>query len=146
MGVRHEQPLYRHTHSRWTSSTSRQRGLSRYLCKMNRLFYSCPFSFWPSVGLGLTNEPSLLQKSLFVIPTEAGIQVFQGFLDPGFRRGDSFTEFCKKLQCFSFLVFFDSNRRLRLSFCSLSLCSSCPFLLQSLGFLFSLHTSLSFLI
>jgi hypothetical protein len=38
---------------------------------------------------------SLLQKSLFVIPAEAGIQVFQGFLDPGFRRGDGFAEFCK---------------------------------------------------
>jgi hypothetical protein len=29
-----------------------------------------------------------LQKSLGVIPEEAGIQVFQQLLDPGFRRGD----------------------------------------------------------
>jgi hypothetical protein len=27
-------------------------------------------------------------RSLCVIPAEAGIQVLQGFLDPGFRRGD----------------------------------------------------------
>jgi hypothetical protein len=26
--------------------------------------------------------------SLYVIPAEAGIQLLQGFLDPGFRRGD----------------------------------------------------------
>jgi len=31
---------------------------------------------------------SLLQKSLDVIPAEAGIQVFRQFLDPGLRRGD----------------------------------------------------------
>ena len=41
------------------------------------------------------NLLSLLQKSLFVIPAEAGNQVFQGFLDPGLRRGDGFIEFCK---------------------------------------------------
>jgi hypothetical protein len=33
---------------------------------------------------------NLLKKSLFVIPAEAGNQVFQGFLDPGLRRGDGF--------------------------------------------------------
>jgi hypothetical protein len=38
-----------------------------------------------------------LQKSLGVIPAEAGIQMFQGFLDPGFRRDDGFLEFCKSL-------------------------------------------------
>jgi hypothetical protein len=26
-----------------------------------------------------------------------GIQVFQGFLDPGFRLGDGLAEFCKQL-------------------------------------------------
>jgi hypothetical protein len=29
-----------------------------------------------------------LQKFFTVIPAKAGIQVLQGFLDPGFRRGD----------------------------------------------------------
>jgi len=29
-----------------------------------------------------------LQKSFFVIPAKAGIQSFQSFLGPGFRRGD----------------------------------------------------------
>jgi hypothetical protein len=33
-------------------------------------------------------QKSLLQKSLGVIPAEAGIQVLQQFLDPGFLRGD----------------------------------------------------------
>jgi hypothetical protein len=40
---------------------------------------------------------SFLQKCPFVIPSEDGIQVFQGFLDPGFRRGDGLAEFCKML-------------------------------------------------
>ena len=38
--------------------------------------------------LAFSFQVSLLQKSLGVIPAEAGIQVFQPFLDPGFRRGD----------------------------------------------------------
>ncbi len=38
-----------------------------------------------------------MQKSFNVIPAEAGIQVFQGFLDPGLRRGDVFSEYCKRL-------------------------------------------------
>ena len=37
------------------------------------------------------------EESLFsVIPLKAGVQVFQGLLDPGFLRGDGFTEFCKR--------------------------------------------------
>jgi len=40
---------------------------------------------------------SLLQKSFNVIPAHAGIQVFQGFLAPGFRGGYYFIEFCKRL-------------------------------------------------
>jgi len=35
---------------------------------------------------------SLLQETFNVIPAKAGIQVFQSFLDPGFRRGDGFFE------------------------------------------------------
>jgi hypothetical protein len=38
---------------------------------------------------------SLLQKSIYVIPAKAGIQVFQPLLDPGFRRGDAIGEFYK---------------------------------------------------
>jgi hypothetical protein len=34
-----------------------------------------------------------MQKSIIVIPTEAGIQSFQSFLDTGFRRCDGFSEF-----------------------------------------------------
>jgi hypothetical protein len=40
---------------------------------------------------------SLLQKSLDVIPAKTGIQAFQGFLDPDFRRDDGFVEFRKRL-------------------------------------------------
>jgi len=40
---------------------------------------------------------SFLKKSFSVIPAKAGIQFFQGLLDPGFRRGDGFIEFCKSL-------------------------------------------------
>ncbi len=29
-----------------------------------------------------------LKTSVYVIPAEAGIQEYQGVLDPGFRRGD----------------------------------------------------------
>jgi hypothetical protein len=39
----------------------------------------------------------LLQKAFTVIPAKAGIQSFCDFLDPGFRRGDGVTEFCKRL-------------------------------------------------
>jgi len=42
---------------------------------------------------------SLRQKSLGVIPAEAGIPVFQQLLDPGFCRGDGFGEFRKSLLC-----------------------------------------------
>jgi len=42
-------------------------------------------------------RPSLLQKSLAVIPAEAGIQSLQSFLDPGLRRGDGTCKFCKSL-------------------------------------------------
>jgi hypothetical protein len=45
---------------------------------------------------------SLLQKSFSVIPAKAGIQVFQGLLDPGFRRGNGFVEFCKSLYWLDF--------------------------------------------
>jgi hypothetical protein len=34
-----------------------------------------------------------MQKSFDVIPVKAGIQAFQAFLDPVFRRGDGFIEF-----------------------------------------------------
>jgi hypothetical protein len=36
---------------------------------------------------------SQLQKSIIVIPAEAGIQSFQSVLDTGFRRCDGFGEF-----------------------------------------------------
>jgi hypothetical protein len=36
---------------------------------------------------------SQLQKSIIVIPAEAGIQSFQSVLDTGFRRNDGFGEF-----------------------------------------------------
>jgi hypothetical protein len=45
---------------------------------------------------------SLLQKSFNVIPGKAGIQVFQGLMDPGCHRGGGFVEFCKRLK---YLVF-----------------------------------------
>jgi len=41
-----------------------------------------------------------LQKFFNVIPAKAGIQVFQGLLDPGCHRGDGFVEFRKRLQGF----------------------------------------------
>jgi hypothetical protein len=34
----------------------------------------------------------LFSLSQYVIPAEAGIQVFEDFLDPGFRRGDGLKE------------------------------------------------------
>jgi hypothetical protein len=43
---------------------------------------------------------SLLHKSFDVIPAKAGIQVCQGSLDPGFRRGDGSVEFCKSLSIY----------------------------------------------
>ncbi len=43
-------------------------------------------------------KESLLQKSLIVIPAKAGIQDLHGFLNLGFRRGDDFSEFCKRLK------------------------------------------------
>ena len=33
-----------------------------------------------------------------VIPAEAGIQEYQGLLDPGFRRGDDFDDFLRAHQ------------------------------------------------
>jgi hypothetical protein len=49
---------------------------------------------------------SLVQKSLGVIPAEAGIQALQRFLDPGWSlprtairgQGDGICEFCKRLR------------------------------------------------
>jgi hypothetical protein len=35
---------------------------------------------------------------LFVIPAKAGIQFFQGVLDPGFRRGDDPKDFLRDHQ------------------------------------------------
>jgi hypothetical protein len=35
----------------------------------------------------------MAQTPLIVIPAKAGIQIFQGVLDPGFRRGDGVSEF-----------------------------------------------------
>jgi hypothetical protein len=40
---------------------------------------------------------SFLQKSFNVIPTKAEIQALRDFLDPGFRQGEVFIEFCKSL-------------------------------------------------
>jgi hypothetical protein len=38
-------------------------------------------------------------KTLFsVIPAKAGIQEYQGLLDPGFRRGDDFDDFLRDRQ------------------------------------------------
>jgi len=34
-----------------------------------------------------------------VIPAEAGIQEYQGLLDPGFRRGDGSEDFLRSHQC-----------------------------------------------
>ena len=46
----------------------------------------------------LLKRMSLLQKSFSVIPAKAGIQLIQIVLDPCFRRGDGFSEFCKNLE------------------------------------------------
>jgi len=35
----------------------------------------------------------------FVIPAKAGIQLFQGVLDPGFHRGDGLFDFLRSHQC-----------------------------------------------
>jgi hypothetical protein len=35
------------------------------------------------------------EKHFSVIPAKAGIQVFQGLLDPGFRRGDGLEDFLR---------------------------------------------------
>jgi hypothetical protein len=40
----------------------------------------------------------------FVIPAEAGIQLFQGVLDPGFRRGDASRDFLRNHQVLSFPI------------------------------------------
>jgi len=37
-----------------------------------------------------------------VIPAEAGIQEYQGVLDPGFRRGDDFGDFLRTHQTLTF--------------------------------------------
>ena len=39
-----------------------------------------------------------MQKFEIVIPAEAGIQSFQELLDPRFRAGDTFFEFCNCLE------------------------------------------------
>jgi hypothetical protein len=39
----------------------------------------------------------------FVIPAEAGIQLFQDVLDPGFRRGDASWDFLRVHQNWNFL-------------------------------------------
>ena len=48
-----------------------------------------------SVGdnIFLRNYLKMSRTSLYVIPAKAGIQVFRGVLDPGFRRGDGVNEF-----------------------------------------------------
>jgi hypothetical protein len=35
----------------------------------------------------------MAETSLIVIPAKAGIQLFRGVLDPGFRRGNVVSEF-----------------------------------------------------
>jgi hypothetical protein len=35
----------------------------------------------------------MAQPALIIIPVEAGIQVFRGVLDPGFRRGNGENKF-----------------------------------------------------
>jgi hypothetical protein len=35
------------------------------------------------------------ETAFSVIPAEAGIQEYQGVLDPGFRRGDGFNDFLR---------------------------------------------------
>ncbi len=35
----------------------------------------------------------MVKTPLIVIPAKAGIQVFLGILDPGFRRGDKVSQF-----------------------------------------------------
>jgi len=52
-------------------------------------------SFWKALLQVLRGDELVeSQKTpLFVIPAKAGIQVFQGLLDPGFRRGDGFGDF-----------------------------------------------------
>jgi hypothetical protein len=39
-----------------------------------------------------------LKLPIFVIPAKAGIQLFQGVLDPGFRRGDGLFDFLRDHQ------------------------------------------------
>jgi len=41
---------------------------------------------------GFVKSPKTL---FFVIPAKAGIQEYQGLLDPGFRRGDDFNDFLR---------------------------------------------------
>jgi hypothetical protein len=35
----------------------------------------------------------MVETLFIVIPAKAGIQIFRGVLDPGFRRGDGVSEF-----------------------------------------------------
>jgi len=44
-------------------------------------------------GTRIRNYLKMAQTPLLVIPAKAGIQVFRGALDPGFRRGDGVSEF-----------------------------------------------------
>jgi len=44
------------------------------------------------------------QTLFFVIPAKAGIQEYQGLLDPGFRRGDDFTDFLQVHQKWPFKI------------------------------------------
>jgi hypothetical protein len=48
--------------------------------------------------LDLDDLVKSLQIPLFVIPAEAGIQLFQDVLDPGFRRGDGVFDFLRDHQ------------------------------------------------
>ncbi len=54
-----------------------------------------------SQSCGLFNFDGLVRspkRPFSVIPAEAGIQEYQGLLDPGFRRGDNLEDFLRSHQ------------------------------------------------
>jgi len=57
------------------------------------LHHHAAISWQDDKELPRKNYLKMVQTSLIVIPAKAGIQVFPGVLDPGFRRGDGVSEF-----------------------------------------------------
>jgi hypothetical protein len=66
-------------------------------CQIQSISDLCALNFTPKSPIRKQKYESLLVKSFNAIPAKAGIQVIQGLLDPGLRRGDGFIEFCKSL-------------------------------------------------